>query len=112
MTTPLDAYYRKTYGVKVTQVTSQTISVLTTTTKLLNPNPNRIFAVIMNLSANFGFAAPDQNPSSSFGLRLNANTGVIELHIKDHGELATKEWYGINDTASGNWYVLDVVAIQ
>lgn len=112
MATPLELYYKKVYGVDNINFVENpvTATVGTSATKILNANSNRIAAYIFNLSANFGFTAPSPSVSSSLGFYLGKNSGNIITNIKDDGIIVTKDWWALNDTASGTWYIIELIA--
>lgn len=110
--TPLGKYYRRVYQVDNVQFNENPITptVATTATKILAANSNRVSLYIANLSANFGYAAPSPSVSSTYGFYLGANSGWLSTNIKDDGAMVTKEWWALNDTAQGTWYISEVIA--
>lgn len=110
--TPLGKYFQRVYQIENIQVNENpiTATVNTTATKILQANDNRLALYISNLSANFGYAAPSDLVSATYGFYVGKSSGQIIANVKDDGPVVTKPWYALNDTAQGTWYVVEVVA--
>jgi len=88
-----------------------TDSVGTTPTLILKNNPDRIFWLLVNLSANDGYAGWDTRVSNSRGMLIPANGGYASASIEEDGELVIYEVYGINLNAAGTWMIVEVERI-
>jgi len=88
-----------------------TSTVLTTATLILRNNPDRIFWLVVNLSAYDGYIGWDTQVSGTKGLLVPANGGYASVNIAEDGELAIAEVYAINLTASGTWMIVEVEKI-
>jgi len=88
-----------------------TNTVDTTPTLILRNNPDRIFWLIVNLSANNGYVGWDTQVSSSRGLFIAGNGGFISANIEEDGELVIQEVYAVNLGASGTYMIVEVEKI-
>jgi len=86
-----------------------TDTVLTTATRLLTNNPDRIFWLIVNLSGNNGYLGWDTQVSSTRGLFIAANGGFVSAMIEEDGELVIYEVWAINQNAQGTYLVVEVM---
>jgi len=85
-----------------------TNSVGTTPTLILKNNPDRIYWLIVNLSAYDGYAGWDAQVSATRGILIPANGGYASASIVEDGELTIMEVYAVNLTASGTWMIVEV----
>jgi len=85
-----------------------TDTVGTTPTLILRNNPDRIFWLVVNLSANNGFLGWDTLVSSTRGLFIAANGGFVSANIEEDGELVIYDVWAINQNASGTYLVVEV----
>lgn len=76
---------------------------------LFRQNPNRVAAVVVNLSNNVLFVSPGGGVSTSKGIRLGANGGSMSLSWRDDFTLPAKEWTIISDVGTNNLYSLEVL---
>ena len=88
-----------------------TPTVGTAPTLILKNNPDRIFWLIVNLSAYDGYAGWSTDVSATKGLLIPANGGYASASIAEDGELVIYEVYAINLTASGTWMIVEVERI-
>jgi len=88
-----------------------TDTVLTTATLILRNNPDRIYWLIVNLSANDGYIGWDPQVSSTRGLLLPANGGYASASIVEDGELVIMEVYAVNLNAQGTYMIVEVERI-
>ncbi len=84
-------------------------TVATTATRILANNPNRVQWIAINLSANDGFVGFSGDVSSTKGIRLPANGGNVSLVYTEDFALLFVEVYAINLTATGTWYIVELV---
>lgn len=78
-------------------------------TKILNNNPDRFEAVIINYDTVLMRIAPSRNASATFGIPLDPSGGFVVLAADDDGELVGYEWY-VYSAAGGTLYVLETEA--
>lgn len=94
-----------------TRAKFQTVSVGTTSTRVLDNNPRRVAWLIVNISVNQGFANFDNGVSSSNGIILGAAGGSVAVEVNEDGETVGWEVYGVCTGAAGNWWVYEVVRV-
>jgi len=88
-----------------------TDTVLTTPTLILRNNPDRIFWLVVNLSANNGYLGWDTLVSSTRGLLVAANGGFVSASIEEDGELVIQEVYAVNLAAQGTYMIVEIERI-
>jgi len=88
-----------------------TDTVATTPTLILRNNPDRIFWLIVNLSANNGYMGWDTLVSSTRGLLVAANGGFVSASIEEDGELVIQEVYAVNLAAQGTYMIVEIERI-
>jgi len=88
-----------------------TDTVLTTPTLILRNNPDRIFWLVVNLSANNGYLGWDTLVSSTRGLLVAANGGFVSASIEEDGELVIHEVYAANLAAQGTYMIVEIERI-
>jgi len=88
-----------------------TDTVATTPTLILRNNPDRIFWLIVNLSANNGYIGWDTLVSSTRGLLVAANGGFVSASIEEDGELVIQEVYAVNLAAQGTYMIVEIEKI-
>jgi len=99
----------KQLGVAVSPVVNPLVSqVGLAVTRVLGNNPNRVAAVVTNLSLNRIYISPDRSPSSSHGIRLDPNGGSIVLLWNEDFSLVGWEWNAIADAAGSSIFVLEL----
>jgi len=74
---------------------------------ILRKNPNRVWASIINTSANVEYVLPAQGVSAARGIALAANGGSIILDYTVDLELLSKEWWGIAPAGASNILVIE-----
>ena len=85
---------------------SGTTSVGTSAVVLLPLNPNRVAAIVINLSANTLYGAPKSVPSATNGIPVASNGGVMTLLWEEDFELTGYEWRFVATGVSSAVYVL------
>jgi len=88
-----------------------TDTVATTSTEILRNNPDRIFWLVVNLSANNGYTGWDNLVSATRGLLVAANGGFVSANIEEDGELAIYPVYAVNLNAAGTYMIVEVERI-
>ncbi len=113
MTTPLSvSELNETLWGGPTRTQSSTVTIATTVTEIVPADPNRVYLSVVNLSTNRGFADFERQVSTSRGLPLTASGGGFTSSIRTHGEAVQRAMYGINETASGTWYIQEVIRLM
>lgn len=103
----LTRYVEGKFGVKTrTKTNPLATSVLTTVTKVLQNNPDRLSYTVVNLGGTALYLAFDNEVSSTRGILLVASGGSLTLNAEDDGELVGYELYGISATSSNNIFVV------
>jgi len=85
-----------------------TNTVATTATEVLKNNPDRVYWLIVNLSAYDGYAGWDRQVSATKGLLIPANGGYASASALEDGELVIYPVFAVNLTASGTWMIVEV----
>ncbi len=106
----LSDYMQKRWGVRTRSVKNPlTGTVIAGITQVLRNNPDRFMVLIINLDDEVNYLAQDSAPSSSNGIRLDANGGSAVLTADEDGELVGYDWW-IQSTGGGAIYVLETEA--
>lgn len=79
-----------------------------TATQILKNNPDRLAALIVNLSANRGFIGFDRQVSTTRGIPVEASGGLVIFNWQEDGELVIQAVFAINLVAVGTWYIVEV----
>lgn len=87
-----------------------TVTVATTRTVVLPADPNRLAATIINLGANPVFLMPAGEPSTTQGIRLNANGGGVALLWDEEFFLLGREWAAVTDAGTSVVLRLEVIS--
>jgi len=88
-----------------------TPTVGTTATEILRNNPDRVYWLIVNLSAYDGYAGWDREVSATKGILVPANGGYASASVLEDGELVIYPVFAVNLTASGTWMIVEVERI-
>lgn len=83
-------------------------TVGTTATKILNNNPERIFWLAINLSANKGYVGWDPQVSSSRGIPIAPSGGYVSCCLEEDGELTIYEVHALLENAEGTFYIVEI----
>jgi len=85
-----------------------TNSVATTATLILTNTPDRIFWLVINLSANKGYVGWDAGVASTKGIPIAANGGYVSCSVEEDGELVIYPVWAINENAAGTYYIVQI----
>jgi len=85
-----------------------TNTVDTIATLILQNAPDRIFWLVINLSANKGYVGWDKEVASTKGIPIAANGGYVSCSMEEDGELVIYPVWAINDTAPGTYYIVQI----
>jgi len=81
-------------------------SILVTVTSVVQNSPDRVGLIIFNTGANDIYISILATVSTTFGIRLPANTGAVTMNVRDDFTLPSQPWYAV---ASGGTSVITVV---
>lgn len=100
------------YGIK----TSHKINMISdhvdiAVTKILNNNPNRVSFLIVNLSGNAVYIAPDNQVSATRGIYLAANGGTVGFQWDRDFDLCSMDWYGMSTVDARSLLILENLSI-
>jgi len=84
--------------------------IATTVTKWLDSNFDRVGFVIINLSANDVFVAPDPTVASDHGIFLSANGGYHSATILEDFAYVNEEFYAIAVGAVADVFIIEIEA--
>lgn len=87
------------------------VTVLTTVTRILPNNPRRVFWSTMNRSVNDGSIGDSNELTFTTGQLLGALGGVASMAVQEDGEAVAHEVTGIQNAASGAWWVVEIERI-
>lgn len=106
----LSDYMRKRWGVRTYSVKNPlTGTVIAGITQILLNNPDRFMVLIVNLDDEDIYLAQDSVPTTTNGIRLDANGGNVVLTADEDGELVGYDWW-IYSAGGGKIYVLETEA--
>lgn len=107
--TGVSGLIEKQYGIRTRHLENREGTVCNiAVTRILRQNPNRIAAVVLNLSANVIYIAPRNAPSSTAGVRLDPSGGRMTLLWFEDFHLTGMEWNGTATADASSIYVLEV----
>lgn len=86
-----------------------TTTVQTTKTKIAYNNGDRVSIYIVNLGDKDIFIMFDESVSLTNGFKITSNGGTLGFNVKDDGELPTREWWAIADTAESTIFLTEGV---
>lgn len=86
-------------------------SVGTSSTQLMKQNPQRVSWVLVNLSANDMYIAPNEVVSSTTGILVSKSGGQASSMWKEDLVLPSLEWSIIATGSSSNYMLLEVVLV-
>lgn len=78
-------------------------------TKILPNNPNRLAWIILNLSGNNIFIAPDLKVGSDHGILLTPNGGSATMIYEEDFEATCWEMFGVAAADNSDIFVLETV---
>jgi hypothetical protein len=84
------------------------VSVGTSFTQIIKPDPERIILLAVNLSVNTVYVGFDNQVSASRGIILSPNGGSYQVDIETDTMLPTRPLFGLSTGASSNVYTLFV----
>jgi len=87
-------------------------SVGVTQSRILRNDPERVFALLVNLSLNTIYLGYDQLVSSSRGIVLASNGGSYQVDVEEDFTVPIRALYALATGVSSNLYVLTVRRIS
>lgn len=94
---PVDYFSAKRFGGPTDEKT-RSVTIGTTPTQILDPDPNRIAWIIINLSSSDFYVSHRPGVSSSFGTIVTANGGDAGEDVDKHGSVVGKEVHAVAGT--------------
>jgi len=82
--------------------------VSTTAAEILRNNPDRVFWIVVNLSANVVYVGLSGGVSATKGIRLDANGGFTSSSVEEDGEAVAYQVFAIATGAASAIYVLEI----
>lgn len=104
-------FARRKWGGELAEIV-ETSQIGTSVAELLGGDPERVSAVIINLSANTLYVSPRVDVSATSGIRLAANGGSITMDADNDGVLPSRQWYALADGADSDVYLLTLRRIS
>lgn len=109
----LQTLLTRQFGVKTrTRATAPGFQVGTSIVQVLRQNPNRLAAVIINLSANAVYVSPDGITSATHGISLSPSGGALTLLWNEDFDMVGYEWNAIAAVAASDVFVLEVLTLS
>lgn len=100
-------FLREKYGGELSY-DSGTAQVGTTAERLLGGDADRLFVLVVNLSANVVYVHFEDNVGNSNGIRLGPAGGSMQIDIEGDAMLTTLPIWAVADGASSNVYFVTV----
>ena len=100
-------FIEKKYG-GATAETVTVESVGITQSRILRNDPERVFALLVNLSANTIFVGYDQLVGSARGILLPSNGGSYQVDVEEDFTVPIRSLFALATGAASNLYVLTV----
>ena len=75
-------------------------------TSLINGSGDRVGLVIVNLGSNPVYVAMNAGVSSTNGILLAANGGLITMNVRDDFTIPSRQWWGLATGGTSQLYIL------
>ena len=99
------------FGVKTSyEINPITGTALTTVTKVLNINPNRLAFIVMNMGASAVYLSPSNTVAVGNGIIILPGGGGVTLVWNEDFNMVGLDWYAIADGANSDIYVMEIVS--
>lgn len=104
----------KQFGVKTRTVMDSlgVVNIGTSVKKILDNNPNRLAWIICNLSSNTLYIALTNDPSSSKGILVGANGGIVSMLWNEDFESTGWEIFGLGSSTNTYIYSIEVLTAE
>jgi len=103
-------YAYRRFGAATTLRTASP-SVGTTTTRVLDNNPRRVFWLIVNNAVSDANIFFEGNASFGSGILLAANGGSASMSADEDGEVVGYAVYGALGAGTGMFYTIEVITV-
>ena len=80
--------------------------------RVLRNSPNRVAAVLVNLSANTIYLSPDNIPSATHGIRLGPSGGSLILKWDEDFSTVGYEWNALASGAASDIFILETLILS
>ena len=104
-------YIEKRYGGGMAE-TVAVESVGTTQSQVVRNDPERVFALLVNLSTNTIYIGYDQSVSASRGIVISPSGGTYQVDVEEDFILPNRSLYAVATGAGSSLYVLTVRRIS
>ena len=84
----------------------------TTAAEILKNNPDRVFFLVVNLSANTVYVGLASDVGATKGIQLDANGGFVSFSVEEDGEAVAYQIFAIATGAASAIYVLEIEKAQ
>lgn len=102
-------FSEKRFGFPTRAVENPVVAAVgVTVVKILRNNPDRVFWIVVNLSANVVYVALSEDVSATKGIRLDANGGFTSMSVEEDGEAVAYDVYALATGAASAIYVLAI----
>ena len=106
----LDALLEQEYNVSTHPGNQSGVKVVgTSVSQLVSANPNRVSLTVMNIGSVSVWLDIENTVSSTTGLLLSPNGGVMSLNWRDDMSMIPREWFVIAAGIGTNVKVFEVV---
>lgn len=78
---------------------SRTVTVGTTSQKVFEAHPDRVWLYVMNPTGNTIYMRPDPEVVFDQGFIVPSNGGTFSLNVKEDGDIVHEDWYAISNIA-------------
>lgn len=94
-----------------TRLIERRVSLTTSVVRILDNNPRRLAWIIMNRTASNAAIGFDMSVTYANGLLLAQNGGSMSMSVTEDGEATCYAVYGILEAGTGDFYVIEVIAL-
>jgi len=95
------------YGGPVAE-TEEVVSVGITATQIMRGDPERVFALLVNMSVNSIFVAFDEAVGAGRGIVLASNGGTYQVDVEEDFTIPIRSMWALSTGVLSNLYVITV----
>lgn len=99
-------YVEAEFGGPVTESEAAFSLTASTPTRILENNPERLSATIINLGASDVYVWISDLVSSTYGIYLAQSGGSVNVSVRDDQMLPTREWWAYSEATGGDVFVI------
>lgn len=92
-----------------TRVKQRVVTVTTSVTEFIKPDPNRVALLLINNSSSDVYISFDPTVSSSYGVPIGADGGSMKMSFDDYGEAITAGLYGVASSTPLSLTLIEVL---